>query len=255
MQEAKDAGAAFFKAKQFEQAVSSYTAAIDAAPADEKEVIAVLYSNRSGAHAAQGTDAAYKKALLDANKAIELRPAWGKGYSRRGTAYEGLRNWVAARGAYEEGLKVEPENANMKAAHAQLVARLSGGSDASRAGAARPPAATTPGASGGGSTTIPGLVPLLNLGVLVCAVAYVFVGPLLGPRRAQGAYMLSLGCAFSTFLLAIRAKFPLFRAPLTTLRDPNFGTAHETQCAACPPARRRRRRRPDRPCARAGTSS
>ena len=45
--------------------------------------------------------------------------------------------------------------------------------------------------------------------------------------------MLSLGCAFSTFLLAIRAKFPLFRAPLTTLRDPNFGTAHETQCAAC----------------------
>ena len=238
MQEAKDAGAAYFKEKKFDKAVQSYTVAIDAAPADEKEVIAVLYSNRSGAHAAQGTDAAYKKALLDANKAIELRPAWGKGYSRRGTAYEGLRNWVAARGAYEEGLKVEPENANMKAAHAQLVARLSGGSDASRAGAARPPAATTPGASGGGSTTIPGLVPLLNLGVLVCAVAYVFVGPLLGPRRAQGAYMLSLGCAFSTFLLAIRAKFPLFRAPLTTLRDPNFGTAHETQCAACPPARR-----------------
>ena len=99
MQEAKDAGAAFFKAKQFEKAVESYSVAIDAAPADEKEVIAVLYSTRSGAHAAQGTDAAYKKALLDANKAIELRPTWGKGYSRRGTAYEGLRNWVAARGA------------------------------------------------------------------------------------------------------------------------------------------------------------
>ena len=59
------------------------------------------------------------------------------------------------------------------------------------------------------------------------------VAAALGCLRAQGAYMLSLGCAFSTFLLAIRAKFPLFRAPLTTLRDPNFGTAHETQCAAC----------------------
>ena len=172
----------------------------------------MLYSNRSGAHAAQGTDAAYKKALLDANKAIELRPAWGKGYSRRGTAYEGLRNWVAARGAYEEGLKVEPENANMKAAHAQLVARLSGGSNASRAGAARPPAATTPGASGGGSTTIRGWYRC-STSACSCARWRTSSSARCSAHAARGAYMLSLGCAFSTFLLAIRAKFPLFRAP------------------------------------------
>ena len=53
-------------------------------------------------------------ALADARKATELKPNWGKGWSRLGAAQYGLGDLVAAKDAYEDGLKVDPDNAQLK---------------------------------------------------------------------------------------------------------------------------------------------
>lgn len=71
----------------------------------------MLYSNRSAAEASLGL---WESALRDAEMAIELKPAWSKGYGRRGAALIGLGEHERAIEAYERGLEIEPENAQLK---------------------------------------------------------------------------------------------------------------------------------------------
>lgn len=46
----------------------------------------VLYSNRSGAYASVKN---FDKALEDAQKIVEIKPDWAKGWGRKGTALHG----------------------------------------------------------------------------------------------------------------------------------------------------------------------
>ena len=43
-----------------------------------------------------------------------MNPKWAKGYSRKGAALHGLEDFEGAIAAYEEGLKLEPGNAQCK---------------------------------------------------------------------------------------------------------------------------------------------
>ena len=47
----------------------------------------VLYSNRSGAYASTKD---FQSALDDAEKTIEIKPEWAKGWGRKGSALHGL---------------------------------------------------------------------------------------------------------------------------------------------------------------------
>lgn len=47
----------------------------------------VLYSNRSGAYASTKD---FQSALDDAEKTIEIKPDWAKGWGRKGSALHGL---------------------------------------------------------------------------------------------------------------------------------------------------------------------
>ena len=47
----------------------------------------VLYSNRSGAYASLKD---FQSALDDAEKTIEIKPEWAKGWGRKGSALHGL---------------------------------------------------------------------------------------------------------------------------------------------------------------------
>lgn len=47
----------------------------------------MLYSNRSASYASLRD---FQKALDDANKTVELNPAWSKGHGRKGAALHGL---------------------------------------------------------------------------------------------------------------------------------------------------------------------
>ncbi|RFU25379.1 hypothetical protein B7463_g10949, partial [Scytalidium lignicola] len=83
-----------------------FTKAIEIEPSNH-----VLYSNRSAAYASKKD---YKNALTDAEKTTELKPDWPKGWGRKGAALYGLGDLLGANDAYEEGLKLDPNNAGNK---------------------------------------------------------------------------------------------------------------------------------------------
>eukprot|EP00042_Codosiga_hollandica_P056623 m.819433 g.819433 ORF g.819433 m.819433 type:complete len:617 (+) comp59392_c0_seq2:1050-2900(+) len=102
----KDLGNKAFSAKDFNAAIKHFTDAIALDGSNH-----VLYSNRSASHASLNN---FDQALHDANKTIELKPDWAKGYGRKGAALFGQGDHEAARDAYKEGLKLDPTNAQLR---------------------------------------------------------------------------------------------------------------------------------------------
>lgn len=98
----KEKGNQALNADKYDEAIAAYTEAI---ALDAKNH--VLYSNRSAAYAKAGK---FKEALVDAEKTIQLNPTWAKGYSRKGVAAAGLKDYMNAFDAYKEGLKHDPQN-------------------------------------------------------------------------------------------------------------------------------------------------
>jgi stress-induced-phosphoprotein 1 len=72
----------------------------------------ILYSNRSAAYASKKE---WKSALADAEKVTQIKPDWAKGWGRKGAALHGDGDLIGAMDAYEEGLKLDPNNAQNKA--------------------------------------------------------------------------------------------------------------------------------------------
>ncbi|RIA82220.1 putative heat shock protein 70-interacting protein [Glomus cerebriforme] len=115
-EEFKSQGNEAFSAKQYDKAIDLFTKAIELDPSNH-----VLYSNRSACYASLKQ---YDKALEDANKTIELKNTWAKGYSRKGAALHGLGKLEEARETYQEGLKHEQNNAQLKKALEEVESAL-----------------------------------------------------------------------------------------------------------------------------------
>ncbi|KAM6307740.1 LOW QUALITY PROTEIN: stress-induced-phosphoprotein 1 [Podargus strigoides] len=115
-QELKERGNRALAAGDVGGAVRHYSAAIALDGRNH-----VLFSNRSAAYARQGD---YARALADACRTLELRPDWAKGYSRKAAALEFLQRLEEAKGVYEEGLRRDPQNAQLKEGLRGVEARL-----------------------------------------------------------------------------------------------------------------------------------
>ena len=76
--ELKDVGNGHFKNGAYDDAVAAFTRAIELDATNH-----VLHSNRSAANA--GAER-WSDALRDAERTIELKSDWGKGYGRKGAA-------------------------------------------------------------------------------------------------------------------------------------------------------------------------
>ena len=101
-----------FEVGDFRKAVRMYSRAIDKDPRNS-----ALYSNRSAAYLQGGKQMGLdtrSMALRDAEKAIELKPSWFKGYSRRGDALFKLERWGEAIEAYENALRLDPANTSVQ---------------------------------------------------------------------------------------------------------------------------------------------
>ncbi|KAI9022487.1 hypothetical protein DFJ74DRAFT_93060 [Hyaloraphidium curvatum] len=118
-EELKAKGNKAFASGDYDGAVKAFTEAIAVDPKNH-----VLYSNRSAAYASLHD---YAKALEDAQKTVSLKPDWAKGYSRQGAALHGLKRFDEAEKAYREGLKIEPENAQLKKGLEEVERNATGG--------------------------------------------------------------------------------------------------------------------------------
>ncbi|KAH7326449.1 cytochrome c biogenesis factor [Stachybotrys elegans] len=110
--------------KNFDEAIDKFTQAI-ALQADNH----ILYSNRSAAYASKKD---WDNALQDAEKTVQLKPDWPKGYGRKGAALHGKGDLLGANDAYEDGLKYDANNAQLKSGLASVQKAMqqeSGGAD------------------------------------------------------------------------------------------------------------------------------
>ena len=99
----KDLGNAAFKQKNFDTAIEHYTTAISETPTDH-----TIYGNRSASYLKINE---FIKALEDAEKCIELKPDWSKGYQRKGNALHSMNQRAEALHTYKKGLELDPSNA------------------------------------------------------------------------------------------------------------------------------------------------
>lgn len=95
-----------FSKKDFPTAIKEYTEAIACDPTDH-----IFFSNRSACYASLEQ---YEDALDDAKKCIELKPDFIRGYSRKGLAEFYLKKYPEAKETYEQGLKIDPNNEQLK---------------------------------------------------------------------------------------------------------------------------------------------
>jgi stress-induced-phosphoprotein 1 len=98
----KDLGNAEFKAKNFEKAIEIYTDALAETPTDH-----TILGNRAMAYSNLQK---FEEMLKDAEKCIEIKPDWGKGYHRKGAALHKLGKFEDAMEAYAKGHEVDPSN-------------------------------------------------------------------------------------------------------------------------------------------------
>lgn len=110
---AKARGNKAFAANNFEDAIDHYSTAIEHDKGNH-----VLYSNRSAAYAGAGQ---MQSALNDAQKCINLKPMWAKGYMRKAVALMGLNRKTMAISAYQDGLKLDPANQSLVDGLAELT--------------------------------------------------------------------------------------------------------------------------------------
>jgi stress-induced-phosphoprotein 1 len=102
----KELGTKAFQQKNFNEAIHFFTQAITESPHDH-----TLYSNRSACYYNLSQ---FAKAREDGEKCIEIKGDWGKGYQRKGMALHALGQYEEALQDYETGLKLDPENAQLK---------------------------------------------------------------------------------------------------------------------------------------------
>mmetsp|Transcript_3501 Transcript_3501/g.2517 ORF Transcript_3501/g.2517 Transcript_3501/m.2517 type:complete len:114 (+) Transcript_3501:27-368(+) len=101
----KELGSKAFQEKDYHKAIEHFTRAIEETPSDH-----TLYSNRSACYYNLGKS---NPALEDANKCIELKPDWSRGFQRKANALHQQGNFDYAIAVYEEGLKLDPSNSQI----------------------------------------------------------------------------------------------------------------------------------------------
>eukprot|EP01006_Ploeotia_vitrea_P060039 TRINITY_DN75198_c0_g1_i1.p2 TRINITY_DN75198_c0_g1~~TRINITY_DN75198_c0_g1_i1.p2 ORF type:complete len:408 (+),score=59.07 TRINITY_DN75198_c0_g1_i1:55-1278(+) len=112
----KTQGNKVFAAGEYAKAAKFYTLAIQYNRNNH-----VLFSNRS---ATFYNSRRYKQALADGCHCVKLNPKWPKGYFRKGACLVALEHWDKAKDTLQAGLKLDPNNADLKNQMKELEEKL-----------------------------------------------------------------------------------------------------------------------------------
>ncbi|CAI7776432.1 unnamed protein product [Closterium sp. NIES-54] len=124
--EAKTRGDAAFRSQQFQEAVDSYTQALDmypqadlaATPAEDRVMKGTLLANRSICWLRLGQA---PLALADGQMSRSLRPDWPKAYFREGSAFRAMERYEDAANVFFEGVQADPNNMDLTAAFQEAI--------------------------------------------------------------------------------------------------------------------------------------
>ena len=111
IEELKLKGNSAVQSESYDEAISYYTEAIRLDSSNY-----MLFSNRSAAYTKKGD---LVQALNDASKTVKLKKDWPKGYFRKATALKCMGKYDDAISAYNEGLKYDSNNVELKEALAK----------------------------------------------------------------------------------------------------------------------------------------
>lgn len=114
----KELGNKAFAAKEYDEAIKHYTAAI---AIDSKNC--VYYSNRSACY---GGKKDWESAAKDAKECIKVNPTFIKGYYRLANAQSEQNEFDAALATIKQGLAIESDNVQLLKQMRQIKARRSG---------------------------------------------------------------------------------------------------------------------------------
>lgn len=101
----KREGNSFYKKEKYAEAIDKYSAAIEL---DDSDIS--FYSNRSACHIALQM---YEQAVEDGQKCLKLDKNYLKGYYRSGVGLIGLEKYEAALKVLQQGLLLDPTNAEL----------------------------------------------------------------------------------------------------------------------------------------------
>lgn len=115
----KELGNAAYAARKYANALTHYTRAIELDPANPTATH-IYFANRSGVLVDLGRG---EEAESDARECVARAPAWPKGYYRLGAALEARARLPDALAAFDEGLALEPGNADLVRGRERVAAR------------------------------------------------------------------------------------------------------------------------------------
>jgi len=105
-EEQRKLGNECFQQQKYPEAIKHYTEAIKRNPADH-----IPYTNRATAYLKLGE---YPLGLQDADKSLEINATFVKAWIRKGQCHHWLKQYHKAIDAYDNGLKHDPNNEEIK---------------------------------------------------------------------------------------------------------------------------------------------
>jgi len=115
--EEKEKGNEYFKNADYPNAIKCYTEAMKRDPTDF-----VLYSNRAACYTKL---AEYTLGMSDCDKCLEMNPNFAKAYSPKAYLFYIKKDYVKAIEYYEKGLKLDPDNKELKDGYASTMQAFS----------------------------------------------------------------------------------------------------------------------------------
>ncbi|PNW85510.1 hypothetical protein CHLRE_03g189950v5 [Chlamydomonas reinhardtii] len=118
----REKGNTAFKEQRYPEAVQAYQEALKRGPPAVNPEAYKLYSNLAACYTKLG---AYPEGVKAADKCIELKPDFAKGYSRKGTLQYFMKEYDKAIETYNKGLELEPDSTELQEGLQRAVEAIS----------------------------------------------------------------------------------------------------------------------------------
>ncbi|KAG2442422.1 hypothetical protein HXX76_002508 [Chlamydomonas incerta] len=118
----REKGNTAFKEQRYPEAVQAYQEALKRGPPAVNPEAYKLYSNLAACYTKLG---AYPEGVKAADKCIELKPDFVKGYSRKGTLQYFMKEYDKAIETYNKGLELEPDSVELQEGLQKAVEAIS----------------------------------------------------------------------------------------------------------------------------------